>query len=154
MALLHHLTFPCADPELQDWQHTLWRANASLQLVHSAAPGHHPLSLLFSRFDVLPADLAYSVYMLRVTQIYIYVYYHSREINKCSSQSAFYRTFALLLSSPSLLCLLLTSRAVWQVGQGQSGWASCQLMTEQQDRWQKIQGVLVRWLIALLHYCK
>lgn len=81
-----------------------------------AAPEPLHRSLLLRGFYVFPADLAYSICPLSVSQIYIYMNYCSREINKCSSQSAFWRTFALLMPSPSLLCPLLPSRAMWQVG--------------------------------------
>lgn len=79
-----------------------------------AAPEPLRWSLLFRGLDVLLADLEYSVSPLTLSQIYMY--YCSREMNKCSSQFAFSRTSALLMSAPSLPCPLLTSGAMCQVG--------------------------------------
>lgn len=61
-------------------------------------------------------------------------------MNKCSSQSAFSRTFALLMSSPS--CCVHSS-PLEQHGKWGKDRTSCQLMTEEQGRWQEIQGAMV-----------
>lgn len=98
MVLFHQPTFLCAHHELQDWHNPLGRSNTSLQLVNSA---HVWLQNIFPALSFL-GDLMYSsrVCLLTVSQIYIYMHSCSREMNKCSSQSAFSRTFALLMSFP------------------------------------------------------